>query len=212
MRIAVLGTGNVGKRLGLLMHQQAHEVSYGSRDPSGRSGNLLHDDVRVMDYAEAARSADVVFIATPWAENVTLDILASLEPTADQVYIDCTNPLAPDYMSNLIGHTTSAGEQVAEAVLPARTVKAFNTIFADVMVPGKQQFGGVKGAGFYCGDDEDAKVVAKQLIEQAGFDPIDAGPMRNARYLEATAQLNIQIAFGMGGGTDAAFRYMRRAA
>ncbi len=207
MRIAVLGTGNVGKRLGLLMYQQGHEVRYGSRDPSGRSGDLLHDDAQVAGYVEAIRNAEVVFVATPWAENVTLNILASLESTESQIYIDCTNPLAPDYMSNLIGHTTSAGEQVVEAVLPAKTVKAFNTIFANVMVLGQQQFGGVKGTEFYCGDEKAAKEVVRQLIDQAGFDPVDAGPMRNARYLEATAQLNIQIAFGMGGGTDAAFRY-----
>ena len=81
------------------------------------------------------------------------------------------------------------------------------------MVPGKQQFGGEKGTGFYCGDGlRWRRRWRKKLIEQAGFDPIDAGQMRNARYLEAAAQLNIQIAFGMGGGTDVAFRYMRRAA
>lgn len=212
MRIAVLGTGNVGKRLGLLMHEQGHEVIYGSRHPDTRQSDLLHEDAKAASYTDAAQDAEVVFVATPWADNVTLDMLATLEPKANQIFIDCTNPLAPDYMSNLIGHTTSAGEQVAEAVQPAKTVKAFNTIFADVMVPGKQQFGGVKGTGFFCGDDEDAKAVAKALIEEAGFEPIDVGPIKNSRYLEAMTQVNIQIAFGMNGGTDVAFNYMRRAA
>ena len=58
-------------------------MSYGSRDPGGRSGELLHDNAQALNYIEAARDAEVVFVATPWADNVTLDILASLEPTAD---------------------------------------------------------------------------------------------------------------------------------
>lgn len=190
MKVSVLGTGNVGRRLGLLMHRQGHKVSYGSRNPNEHRDNLLHQDAEVLSYTDAARDAEVIFVATPWAGDVTLGILATLKPKEDQIFIDCTNPLAPDYMSNLIGHTTSAGEQVAEAVQPARTVKAFNTVFADIMVPGKQQFDGVKATGFFCGD-EGAKEVAKQLIEEAGLDPVDAGPISNARYLEAMTQLNI---------------------
>ncbi len=91
-----------------------------------------------------------------------------------------------------------------------RIVKAFNTIFAEVMEPGKQIFGEYPATGFYCRDDPEAKAVVAHLIRNAGFDPVDAGPLKNARYLEPMAQLNIQIAHGLGGGTEGAFRYMRR--
>jgi 8-hydroxy-5-deazaflavin:NADPH oxidoreductase len=90
--------------------------------------------------------------------------------------------------------------------------KSYNTIFADVMQPGKQTFSGHKGTGFYCGDDPEAKKIVAQLIDDAGFEPVDAGKLKNARYLEPMAQLNIQIAYGLGGGTDVAFRYLRRQA
>jgi 8-hydroxy-5-deazaflavin:NADPH oxidoreductase len=210
MNVAILGTGNVGKRLGLLMHLQAHNVIYGSRNPCETISSLLHQDAKVVSYSEAIRGMEVIFITTPWADSITLDILETLKINEAQIFVDCTNPLAPDFMSNTIGHTTSAGEQIAEAVKPAKCVKAFNTIFAEIMESGKQQFNGVKSTGFFCGDDETAKHVVKQLIMQAGFEPIDVGAMKNARYLEPMAQLNIQIAYGLQGGTDVAFHYMRR--
>jgi 8-hydroxy-5-deazaflavin:NADPH oxidoreductase len=210
MKLAILGTGAVGSSLGKLLAQSGHSVQFGSRNPgvTGATEPLSRSNVTTI--AQAANSAELILIATPWANEATSNILKDIDSFAGKIVIDCTNPLAPDYMSNLIGHTTSSAEQIADLVKPARVVKAFNTIFASVMNSGMQQFNGVKGTGFYCGDDSDAKLVVKGLIEDCGFDPVDAGPLKNARYLEPMAQLNIQIAFGMQGGTDVAFKYMRR--
>jgi 8-hydroxy-5-deazaflavin:NADPH oxidoreductase len=210
MKIAILGRGNVGARLGHLFSIKRHDVVYGSRKPVEKISTISTFDSMITSYDQAIQLSEVIFIATPWANNATLDLLKPADKFIGKIIVDCTNPLAPDYMSNLIGHTTSAAEEIASIVKPASVVKAFNTIFADIMEPGKQMFDGVPATGFYCGDDIKAKEIVKMLIADAGFDPIDIGPLMNARYLEPMAQLNIQIAYGQKGGTDVAFRYIRR--
>jgi 8-hydroxy-5-deazaflavin:NADPH oxidoreductase len=212
MKIAVIGTGNVGSRLSKLFVLANHQVVLGSRNPlkAKEIAATLGENAAGMTYADAASAADVVVIATPWANNATLDAVRKLGALSEKIVIDCTNPLAPDYISNLLGHTTSSAEEIAKLIPGARVVKAFNTIFADIMEPGKQTFEGHRGTGFYCGDDPGAKEVVAKLIQDVGFEPIDVGVLENARYLEPMAQLNIQIAYVLGGGTDVAFRYIRR--
>ena len=212
MKIAIIGTGNVGTRLGKLLTLANHRVTIGSRSQqrAEKIAATLGKNVRAKEYKHAVKDAEVVVIATPWAENATLDLISELRELTGKIVVDCTNPLAPDYMSNTLGHTTSSSEEIAKLIPQAKVVKAFNTIFADIMQPGKQTFGEYRGTGFYCGNDTQAKEVVAQLIYDVGFEPVDAGELKNARYLEAMAQLNIQIAYGLGVGTDVAFHYMRR--
>jgi|688.fasta_scaffold144669_2 hypothetical protein len=212
MKIAVIGAGNVGSRLAKLFILAGHEITIGSREQEKAIAIAaqLGETVKGAKYADAVASADVIIVTTPWANNTTLDVVQELGDLTGKIVIDCTNPLAPDYMSNTLGYTTSSAEEIAKLIPGVPVVKAFNTIFAEVMEPGKQIFDGQKATGFYCGDDAAAKAVAAKLIEDAGFEPVDAGVLQNARYLEPMAQLNIQIAYGLGGGTNVAFRYMRR--
>lgn len=211
MKIAVIGAGNVGSRLAKLFILAGHEITIGSREQEKAIAIAaqLGETVKGAKYADAVASADVIIVTTPWANNTTLDVVQELGDLTGKIVIDCTNPLAPDYMSNTLGYTTSSAEEIAKLIPGVPVVKAFNTIFAEVMEPGKQIFDGQKATGFYCGDDAAAKAVAAKLIEDAGFEPVDAGVLQNARYLEPMAQLNIQIAYGLGGGTNVAFRYMR---
>ncbi|PPJ61433.1 NADPH-dependent F420 reductase [Cuspidothrix issatschenkoi] len=212
MKIAVIGAGNVGSRLAKLFILAGHEITIGSREQEKAIAIAaqLGETVKGAKYADAVASADVIIVTTPWANNTTLDVVQELGDLTGKIVIDCTNPLAPDYMSNTLGYTTSSAEEIAKLIPGVPVVKAFNTIFAEVMEPGKQIFDGQKATGFYCGDDAAAKAIAAKLIEDAGFEPVDAGVLQNARYLEPMAQLNIQIAYGLGGGTNVAFRYMRR--
>ena len=214
MKIAIIGTGNVGTRLAKLFALANHEVILGSRSlaTSIQVAATIGTNVKGEIYTQAARDAGIVVIATPWSENATIKAVRELGDLAGKIVVDCTNPLAPDYMSNTLGYTTSSSEEIAKLIPEAKVVKAFNTIFADVMQPGKQTFNEHRGTGFYCGDDLEAKKIVAQLIDDAGFEPVDVGVLKNARYLEPMAQLNIQIAYGLGGGTDVAFRYMRREA
>ena len=107
----------------------------------------------------------------------------------------------------LLGQENSAGEETQRAVPQCRVVKAFNTIFADMMQPTRIAAAESPMAGFLCGEDLAAKNVVAGCMQRVGLRPVDVGPLRCARYLEAMAHLNIQIAVGQRGGTRAWFGY-----
>ncbi len=210
MNIAVIGTGNVGGALGRRWAQAGHDVSFGVRDPQKDRVQTLVSELggkaRAINVHEAARRADVVVFATPWGG--TEDAIKSAGDLSGKIVIDCTNPLAPD-MSPSIGHTTSAGEQVAAWAVGARVAKAFNSVGSRVMA--NTDFGDEQPSMFVCSDDADAKQVAMQLAADIGFEPIDCGPLRIARYLEPLASLWIHLAYGMKlGGDKIAWRLIRR--
>src|SRR5206468_2384708 len=104
--------------------------------------------------------------------------------------VDITNPLTPDYMGLAIGHTTSAAEEIQKAFPGAKVVKAFNTVFAQVLADGPKLADATVPV-FFAGDDAAAKELVRSLIESMGFIPVDAGGLKNARYLEPLAGLNI---------------------
>lgn len=205
-RIAVLGGGNVGGALAKLWAGKGHTVSIGVPDPDrtrAKAGSL--GGVRLTTNREAAAEAEVVALAVPWP--AAQEAIRAAGNLAGKVMIDCTNPLSPDLKSLTIGTTTSAAEQVAQWAAGARVVKAFNTIGAANF--GNAQFGNLRADGFYCGDDAGAKAVVRDLIEDAGLDPVDVGPLHNARMLEPLALLWIDLALSQGQGPGHAFKLLR---
>lgn len=136
--------------------------------------------------------------------------LQALGPLDGKVVIDITNPLAADYMGLTLGHDTSAAEEIAKAFPTIELVKAFNTLFAQVLAQGPAFAGGQIATAFYAGDSERARQTARSLIESIGFAAQDAGPLENARYLEPLAGLNIWFGYGAGLGTDIAPAWIAR--
>ena len=118
--------------------------------------------------------------------------------------MDITNPLTADYMGLTVGHSTSAAEEIAKAVPSAHVVKAFNTLFAQVLAQGAKLSDGNQATVFYAGDADTAKQTVKALAESLGFATADAGGLKNARYLEPLAGLNIYFGYGAGRGTGVA--------
>lgn len=104
------------------------------------------------------------------------------------------------------------GKIVVDAMNPlkSKVVKAFNTVFADTMTREGLFRDDQRVTAFICGDDVAAKSVVCDFAESLGFASLDAGPLRNCRYTEALAHLNVQLALVQGGGTDAAIVYHRR--
>jgi predicted dinucleotide-binding enzyme len=127
-----------------------------------------------------------------------------------KIVVDITNPVNNDDWSALYLGEDSGGEQTARLLPQSKVVKAFNTIFSDVMYPDKQLFHEQKLTAFIASDDRDAAATIKELADDAGFYGLVVGEMKNARHLEAIAHLNIAIALA-GGNTDAGFRYFQRA-
>lgn len=106
-------------------------------------------------------------------------------------------------MGLTVGHTTSAAEQLAAEFPGAHLVKGFNTLFAQVLSDGPR-LGQQVAPVFLAADNDAAKQTARVMAESMGFDVIDAGGLKNARYLEPLAGLNIYLGYGAGLGTEIA--------
>ncbi|MCB1758653.1 MAG: NAD(P)-binding domain-containing protein, partial [Gammaproteobacteria bacterium] len=155
----------------------------------------------------AADQAEVVIVATAYDDAV--NALRSVGDLRGKVVIDITNPLTPDYMGLTVGHETSAAEEIARAVPDADVVKAFNTVFAQVLTEGSDFGDGRKVTVLIAGDSEQAKEKTRAVAESMGFETIDAGGLKNARYLEPVAGLNIYLGYGAGLGTHIAPTWMQ---
>lgn len=210
MKIGIIGSGNVGGALGARWAKAGHEVIFGTRDPQGIEMQQLSAKISgktsTASLADAARQAEVLLLATPW--QVTQQVIAGLGDLSGKILIDATNPLLPDLSGLTIGTSTSAGEQVAGWARGAKVVKAFNTVGANVM--DNPTFEGHRPVMFYCGDDAQAKQVVSKLISELVFEPVDAGPLTQARLLEPFALLWISLAYAQGLGREFAFELLRR--
>jgi 8-hydroxy-5-deazaflavin:NADPH oxidoreductase len=201
MKIAILGFGNVGQKFVGLFSKAGHEVIIGLR--SGSNQNLPYPSA---SFKKAAELGDVVAIALPF--TACLDVLPALaNVTGGKVIIDSTNPVNADWSPKLLGQENSASEEISRLLPDAHVVKAFNTIFADAM--DTPVIDGQTITAFVAGDNDEAKQTVMTLAKDIGYAPVDTGPLYTARYLESMAHLNIQIAVGQGGGTHAAFVYVR---
>ena len=210
MKIGIIGAGNIGGTLGRAWAAKGHEVVFGVRDPRGPKVQELvkatGGKARAASPAEAAAHGEVVLLATPWAAAQ-----AALRGAGDltgKILVDATNPLRPDLSGLTLGHTTSAAEEVARWAPGAKVVKAFNTIGAQHMA--NPRFGTQSASMLICGDDAAAKKAVLALAEVLGFDPVDAGPLTQARLLEPLAMLWISLAYAYGHGPDIAFKLLRR--
>ncbi|MFF7242070.1 NAD(P)-binding domain-containing protein [Streptomyces collinus] len=201
VKIGIIGAGNVGSVLGRRFLEAGHEVTISASSPaSPRLAEAASWGANVATAAEAATWAEVVLLAVPFTElgaTLTVDVTIAL---AGKIVIDAVNPLAADFMSLLLGHTTSAGEQVAARLGRSCVVKAFNTILASNFA--SPELGGNRLLLPVAGDDPVAKKTVLELGKQLGFDAVDAGALTNARYLEPMAELLIQLAYGQGMGTN----------
>jgi 8-hydroxy-5-deazaflavin:NADPH oxidoreductase len=213
MKLAIIGAGNVGGALGTAWVQKAgHEIFFGVRNPQSDKVQALLRPLGAKAHAgtaaQAAAFAEIIVLATPW--NGAEAAIRSMGGLSRKIILDATNPLAmgPDGLGLEIGHNTSAAEKVQGWAKGASVFKTLNTTgFGNMADP---VFHGVKSVMFVAGDDAAAKPKVIALIAALGFEVIDAGPLRNARLLEAHAMLWIELALKRGLGRDFAFAILRR--
>jgi len=210
MKIAVIGAGNMGPAFVKQLTRVGHDVTITSRDGTKAAKvAAAYPGAKVVTAASAALGADAVVLATGFGDAIAA--LRSLGDLRNKVVIDITNPLTADYMGLTIGHETSAAEEIAKAVPGAEVVKSFNTIFAQVLAEGADFGNGRKASVFVASDSPRAKQAARAIAESLGYEVIDAGALKNARYLEPLAGLNIYLGYGAGLGTSIAPTWIRRA-
>jgi predicted dinucleotide-binding enzyme len=209
MKIGILGGGNVGGALGKGWAKYGHEICFGVRDPNAQdlAKTLAQMEGRgqASTPSAAAEFGEVIVNALPWP--AIQGVVSSLNLTG-KVLLDCTNPLKENLAGLEVGTTTSGGEMVAGWAPGAHVVKIFNTTgFPNMANP---TYHGNATPMFYCGDDPGAKQTAAALAGQLGFNPIDAGPLTNARLLEPHALLWIWLAVFGGVGRDFSFQIVKR--
>lgn len=186
-KIAIIGDGHVGSALARGLGRTGYEVRSTGKEP---------DKVQ-----EAATWADVVVIAVPFA--AIDETVRELDDAANgKTVIDVTNALGPDKQL-AIGFTTSGAEELQRKLAGARVVKAFNTVFAAHMDSG--QVKGKRITAFIAGDDEAARATVVAMAADIGFDPIDSGALKNARWLETLGYFNIQLGYAQKMGTEIGF-------
>src|SRR5215475_4777560 len=208
MKIGVIGAGNVGGTLGRRWAQGGHTVVFGVRDPAEEKVRSFLASAgapaRASRIEEVAAASAVVVLTVPW--EAAHDAVRRAGDLTGKVLVDVTNPVAMGLEGLqhglLVGHTTSAAEQVAAWAPGARVVKAFNTTgFGNMQDP---RYGPQAATMFLCGDDGEAKAMVTQLGEDLGFEMLDTGPLAIARLLEPLAMLRIHLAVFQALGPDIA--------
>jgi predicted dinucleotide-binding enzyme len=211
MRVGILGSGLMGGKLGTIFARAGHEVVFSYARSQEKLKRLARDaqgDARAGTPGEAAKEADVVLLALHWSR--VDDALKQAGDLRGKVIVTCSLPMDAGNTKLIIANTSSGAEELAKKVPRAQVVSAFNT------VPSEALFGvfearrkSTRPSLVYCGDDERAKDVAAKLIHDAGFDPVDAGPLQTARYTEPFALLVGQLAYERDGGPELAYRFER---
>jgi predicted dinucleotide-binding enzyme len=209
MKVTVIGAGNMGSAFVKQLVRAGHQVSVTARDGAKAAQvAAANPGAKAVPTYGAAAGADAVVLATGYGDAAAA--LQAVGGLQGQVVIDITNPLTADYMGLTLGHSTSAAEEIAKSVPGAEIVKGFNTVFASVLAGGAE-LQGQPVTVFVASDSERAKQTATALAQSLGFEVIDAGGLKNARYLEPLAGLNIYLGYGAGLGTAIAPTWIRKA-
>jgi hypothetical protein len=205
MRVAIIGTGNVGGAIAHGLKGKGHAVTLGARDPRSSEVAALAAATGATTAlpVEAARLADVVILALPWSAAETA--IRRLGDLSGKTVIDCMNPLGTvgGALDLTIGHTTSGGETVAGWLPGAHVVKTLNQVGAEIMA--KNDHLPHRPVMFMAGDSEAAKQKVAGLLTDLGFESLDAGGLTKARLLEPFGMLWINQSLFHGKGRNWAF-------
>jgi predicted dinucleotide-binding enzyme len=192
MRIGIIGKGNVGSALAAGLSGKGHEIKFGHSDPK-------------EPVSEAAKWGEVIILAVP--HRAAGNASKAIGSAADgKPVIDVSNALTEN-LEWAMGFTTSAAEEIQKMLPKAYVVKAFNTVFAQNQSTGK--VGEERLVLFVAGDEAKAKQTVMQLGKDIGFDPVDAGPLKSARYLEPMGMLMINLGLALGMGPKIGLKLVR---
>jgi hypothetical protein len=211
MRVGILGSGLMGGKLGTLFARAGHDVVFSYARSERKLQRLAREsggNARAGTPNEAARDADAIVLAVHWSR--VDDVLAHSGDLSGKVIVSCSLPMSADDTDLVVAHTSSGAEALAKKVRKAAVVAAFGTVPSEVLFgvfEAKRRAD--RPSLVYCGDDEAAKRVAATLIGDVGFRPLDAGPLRIARYIEPFSLLVAQLAYERDGGPELAYWFGR---
>jgi predicted dinucleotide-binding enzyme len=211
MQVGILGSGLTGGKLGTIFARAGHEVVFSYARSNDKLKKLARDakgKARAGTPREAEQEADAVLLAVHWSR--VDDVLKRAGDLSAKVIVTCSLPMNDDDTELVVAHTSSGAEELAKMVPKARAASAFTTVPSEVLFDvfeAKRK--ATRASLVYCGDDESGKNVPAELVRDVGFDPVDAGPLRIARYIEPFALLVAQLAYEGEGGPELAYRFER---
>jgi len=216
VRIGILGSGLMGGKLGTIFARAGHEVVFSYSHSKAKLERLAREagsGARAGTPAEAANDADALLLAVHWSRMD--DILKKAGNLSGKVIVSCSLPMNADDTGLVVAHKSSGAEKLAKKIPKARVVSAFSTVPSEVLfsvferaASARREAGnGKRPSLLYCGENARAKKVAAQLISDVGFEPVDAGPLRIARYTEPFALLVAQLAYEGDRGPALAYRF-----
>lgn len=218
MKIAVLGTGVVGRTLAGKLAELGHQVTIGTRDvdatlaktepdgmgtPPYRAWAAEHDGVALATFAGATAGSELIINATSGSAAVAALTDAGAANLTGKIIVDVSNPLDfsagwPPKMS--VPDTDSVGERIQRAFPDAKVVKSLNTLSAPLMVAPQELAGGDHSV-FVSGDDPGAKNAVTSLLESLGHtDVIDTGDITTARGVEFLMPFWVRMYSTLGTG------------
>lgn len=211
MRVGILGSGLMGGKLGTIFARAGHEVVFSYARTQAKLTELARaaqGNARAGTPSEAAQDAHVLLLAVHWSR--VGDVLTQAGDLSGKVIVTCSLPMNADDTELVVAHTSSGAEKLAEMVPRAQVVSAFGTVPSEVLF-GVYEARGRKARPslVYCGDDASSKRVAARLIHDVGFEAIDAGALRIARFTEPFTLLVAQLAYEGTGGPELAYRFER---
>jgi hypothetical protein len=211
MRVGILGSGLMGGKLGTLFARAGHEVVFSYARSEAKLERLARQaggKARAGTPREAAEGADAVLLAVHWLRFG--DLLKQAGDLSRKVVISCSLPMNAANTALVVGRTSSGAEALAKRLPESRVAAAFGTVpsevFFDVYAARRRK---VRPSLVYCGDDRRAKRLAARLIRDVGFEPLDAGALRVARFIEPFTLLVAQLAYERPGGPRLAYRFER---
>lgn len=211
MRIGILGSGLMGGKLGTLFARAGHEVVFSYAHSEQKLKRLVREagrHARAGTPVEAARDADALLLAVHWSQVGR--VLKQAGDLSGKTIVSCSLPMNASDTKLVVADTTSGAETLAMKARGAKIVSAFSTVPSEALKSVfRERHRRNRPNLIFCGDDWRAKKVAARLIRDVGFTPVDAGPLRIARYLEPTSLLIAQLAYEVGPSPEVVYRIGR---
>lgn len=196
MKIAIIGLGNMGKGLAKRLAGKA-DVTLAGRDMAAVAAVAATlPGTKSASISAAISGADIVVLATQYGAALELAALPALQ---GKIVVDISNPVKPDFSGLLLGHDSSAAEEIQAVAKGAHVVKAFNTIFASLFDAPVAATSSVPV--FLAGNDSASVDAVAAMVSAAGFVVEKTGGLDAARLLEPVGMLNIRFGYGLGRGT-----------
>lgn len=196
MKIGVVGTGNMGRALGINWAQADHHVFFGARSQqrAQEAQELAGPDALAGTNDEAAEFGDVILYSARGVHPA--EVLSDTEVLDGKVVIDCNNREIPEGYAFQSVDGPGLAEVLQSQVPHARVVKAFNTMAQEVFEHQPAALADHRVSAFICGDDSQARAAVSTLARDLGLQPVDCGALRNVRLLEWLGDF---IRFMIGG-------------